>query len=132
MPVASPDSVRGNSVCSPRRGSNDAGALEFQQSPILAHLARPMDIAAAIPPTIERVQRMASAPQNTAALASGFGIGILWLLMAGTSLWSSARGWLNGRADWGIAWGLVGVLLLAAGIAAMVGTWIHQTRSAEH
>jgi hypothetical protein len=71
---------------------------------------------------------MAAGPQNTVALGAGFGIGILWLLMAATSLWSSARGYLNGRSDWGLAWGLVGILLLAAGVAAMVGTWWHQTR----
>jgi len=67
-------------------------------------------------------------PTNTAALGAGFGLGILWLVMAGTSLWSAARGFLNGRADWGIAWGLVGVLLAAAGTAAIIGTWWHQTR----
>lgn len=72
-----------------------------------------------------------SAPQNTAALATGFGIGILWVVMAVTSFWSAARGFANGRADWGIAWGLVGLLMLAAGIAAMVGTWWHQTRNSE-
>lgn len=73
----------------------------------------------------------ASEPQNTVALAAGFGIGVLWLIMAITSLWSAARGFANDRADWGVAWGLVGLLLLAAGIAAMVGTWWHQTRNAE-
>ena len=67
-------------------------------------------------------------PQNTVALGVGFGIGVLWLLMAGTALWSSFRGYANERWDWGLAWGLVGVLLLAAAIAAMVGTWWHQTR----
>jgi hypothetical protein len=71
---------------------------------------------------------MARGPEDTIALGAGFGIGVLWLVMAATSLWSSARGYLNGRSDWGLAWGLVGVLLLAAGIAAMVGTWWHQTR----
>lgn len=70
-------------------------------------------------------------PQNTKALAAGFGIGIFWLLMAGTSLWSSARGFGNDRASWGLAWGLVGILLLAAGTAAMVGTWWHLTRHAD-
>jgi len=70
----------------------------------------------------------ASGPQNTAALATGFGIGILWVVMAVTSFWSAARGFANDRSDWGIAWGLVGILLLGAGIAAMVGTWWHQTR----
>lgn len=72
---------------------------------------------------------MIRGPQNTVALGAGFGIGILWLVMAGTSLWSSARGYINGRTDWGLAWGLVGLLLLAAGTAAMVGTWLHLTRS---
>jgi hypothetical protein len=67
-------------------------------------------------------------PQNTVALGTGFGIGILWLVMAGTCLWSAFRGYANDRPDWGLAWGLVGVLLAAAGIAAMVGTWWHQTR----
>jgi hypothetical protein len=51
--------------------------------------------------------------------------------MAVTSFWSAARGFANDRSDWGIAWGLVGILLLAAGIAAMVGTWWHQTRDAD-
>lgn len=67
-------------------------------------------------------------PQNTAALGVGFGIGILWWIMAFTALWSSARGYANERYDWGLAWGLVGVLLLVAGTAAMVGTWWHLTR----
>ena len=67
-------------------------------------------------------------PQNTIALGVGFGIGILWIVMAATSLWSSFRGYMNGRWDWGLAWALVGLLLLAAGVAAMVGTWWHQTR----
>lgn len=75
---------------------------------------------------------MAREPQNTAALGAGFGIGILWLLMAGTSLWSAARGYLNDRPDWGLAWGLVGLLLLAAGLAAIIGTWYHQTRVLAH
>ena len=64
-------------------------------------------------------------PRHPAALAVGFGIGLLWLLMAGTCLWSAARGYLNHRYDWGLVWGLVGLLLAAAGIAAMVGTWRH-------
>jgi hypothetical protein len=37
---------------------------------------------------------------------------------------------MNDRGDWALAWGLVGVLLLAAGLAAMIGTWYHQTRVA--
>jgi hypothetical protein len=71
-------------------------------------------------------------PQNTTALGVGFGIGVLWWLMAGTSLFSAARGYGNDRHDWGLLWGLVGLLLLAAGTAAMVGTWWHLTRVRDH
>jgi hypothetical protein len=71
-------------------------------------------------------------PQNTAALGTGFGIGILWWVMGITSLWSSFRGYGNDRYDWGLAWGLIGLLLLAAGTAAMVGTWLHLSRSQDH
>lgn len=71
------------------------------------------------------------APQNTAALGAGFGIGLLWLVFGATSIWSAARGFANGRSDWGVAWGLVGILISAAGIAAIVGTWWHQTRVAD-
>jgi cell division protein FtsX len=67
-------------------------------------------------------------PQSTGALAAGFGIGILWLIMAVTCLASAARGFANDRSDWGVTWGLVGLLLAAAGTAAMVGTWWHHTR----
>lgn len=70
------------------------------------------------------------APQNTTALATGFGIGILWLLMAGTCAWTAVRGWSNNRPDWGLIWGVVAFLLAAAGTAAMVGTWWHLTRVA--
>jgi hypothetical protein len=71
-------------------------------------------------------------PQNVVALGAGFGIGIFWLLMAGTSLWSAWRGYLNDRYDWALAWGLIGLLLGAAGVAAMFGTWWHLTRVHDH
>lgn len=67
-------------------------------------------------------------PRNVVALGVGFGIGILWLLMAGTSILSAIRGYGNQRYDWALMWGLIGLLLLGAGLAAMIGTWIHQTR----
>ncbi|MGH7503845.1 MAG: hypothetical protein ACREL7_19120 [Longimicrobiales bacterium] len=73
---------------------------------------------------------MASGPTNTVALGAGFGVGILWLVMAVTSLWSGIRGYANDRADWGLAWTLVGILLLAAGLSAMIATWWHLTRVA--
>jgi hypothetical protein len=67
-------------------------------------------------------------PRNPGALATGFGIGILWLFMAGTCAWSAVRGYLNQRYDWALLWGLVGVLLVGAGLGAMIGTWWHLTR----
>jgi len=67
-------------------------------------------------------------PRNTAALGTGFGIGVFWLFMAFTSLWSAVRGYQNERHDWALIWALVGLLLMAAGIGAMVGTWWHLTR----
>lgn len=63
-------------------------------------------------------------------LGAGAVIGVLWIAMAGASLYSSFRGYSNGRADWGLGWGLVGVLLLAAGVAALVGSWWHVNRVA--
>lgn len=67
-------------------------------------------------------------PRNLPALATGFGIGVLWLLMAGTCFWSAVRGYQNQRADWGVLWGLVGLLLTGAGLGAIIGTWWHLTR----
>jgi hypothetical protein len=71
-------------------------------------------------------------PQNTVALGIGFGIGIFWWVMAITALWSAVRGYGNERYDWGLAWGLIGLLLLAAGTIAMAGTWWHLTRVSDH
>lgn len=77
---------------------------------------------------MDQTQTQHRLPRNTTALGVGFGIGVLWLLMAGTSIWSAARGYLNHRYDWALLWGLVGALLLAAGLGAMIGTWWHLTR----
>jgi hypothetical protein len=62
------------------------------------------------------------------ATIPGFVIGVLWIAMAATALWSSVRGYANDRTDWGLGWGIVGVFLLAAGIAAIAGTWWHNYR----
>lgn len=67
-------------------------------------------------------------PRNPTALAAGFIIGVLWLIMAATSIWSAVRGYLNERYDWALLWGMVGLLIGAAGVGAMVGTWWHLTR----
>lgn len=66
------------------------------------------------------------------AYAAGFGIGALWIALAALSLSSAADGFMNDRPDWGVGWGLVGILLLAAGAIAVVGTWWHQTRVKHH
>lgn len=72
--------------------------------------------------------RETSEPPRIVAIAPGLVIGVLWLAMAAAALWSSARGYANDRSDWGLGWGLVGVLLLGAALAALVGTWWHNFR----
>jgi hypothetical protein len=52
--------------------------------------------------------------------------------MALFALTKSFAGLNNHRPDYGLAWGLVGVLLLAAGTAAVIGTWWHNLRPAHH
>ncbi len=66
--------------------------------------------------------------RTAAAWAAGIIVGLLWLAMSVACLASSARGYANNRGDWGLAWGLIGVLLGIAGLASLVGTWWHQTR----
>lgn len=62
------------------------------------------------------------------AQGAGFGIGVLWILMAASALWAMFRGARLDRGDWALGWGLVGGLLLLAGAAAIVGTWWHLNR----
>jgi len=66
---------------------------------------------------------------NMLALAAGFGIGVLWIAMALWCLFSAMNGFSNHRPDYGAAWTLVGVLLLGAGAASIVGTWWHVLRT---
>ena len=63
-----------------------------------------------------------------AGAGPGFIIGLLWIAMAAAALWSSVRGYANDRSGWGLGWGLVGGFLLAAGLAALIGTWWHHYR----
>jgi hypothetical protein len=63
---------------------------------------------------------------NKAALAAGFGIGVLWIAMAVWCLAYGIQGYANERTDYGLIWTVVGVLLLGAGGAALFGTWWHQ------
>ena len=61
-------------------------------------------------------------------LGTGIVVGVLWLLMAATSIWSAMRGAANDRGDWALAWGLVGGLLTIAGLGAIIGSWWHENR----
>jgi hypothetical protein len=62
------------------------------------------------------------------AMGAGFGLGAVYIVLSLLALLSAARGLSNDRGDWALGWGLVGVLLLAAGIVAIVGTWWHHNR----
>lgn len=63
---------------------------------------------------------------NKLALAAGFGIGVMWILMALWCLKSGITGFSDGREDYGLVWTVTGVLLFGAGGAAIVGTYWHQ------
>jgi uncharacterized membrane protein HdeD (DUF308 family) len=78
--------------------------------------------------THEDTGRTTQPPRNTVALGTGFIIGILWVIMGVVSLVSAARGYANHRYDWGLAWGLIGLLITAAGSISMIATWWHLTR----
>ena len=65
---------------------------------------------------------------SAAGAIPGYVIGVLWLAMAGSALWTSYRGYAHARSDWGLGWGIVGVFLLAAAIVALIGTWWHHAR----
>ncbi len=67
---------------------------------------------------------------RTTALTWGAIIGVLWIAMSVTTLVSSVRAYTNDRTGWGLAWMLVGLLLGAAGVSALVGTWWHVFRVA--
>ena len=69
--------------------------------------------------------------RNPMALATGFGIGILWIASALYILVHAIRGFMDHRPDYGMSWSLVGVLLLAAGVSAVIGTWWHLLRRPE-
>jgi hypothetical protein len=68
---------------------------------------------------------------NRLALLTGFGIGVTWIAAALYTLVRAMGGFGTSRPDYGVAWTAVGILLLAAGCAAVIGTWWHQLRPAE-
>jgi hypothetical protein len=63
---------------------------------------------------------------NMQVLGVGIGIGVLWVAMAAWCLTYGLKGYSFQRTDYGLAWTTVGVLLLGAGVSAIVGTWWHQ------
>jgi hypothetical protein len=65
---------------------------------------------------------------NWFALGAALLVGLIWLALATTCLVSAFQGAANGRADWWLAWFLVGTLLAAAGFAALGATVWHQFR----
>lgn len=67
---------------------------------------------------------------RTIGLLAGLGIGGIWVVLAALALWSAWQGARDGRSDWALGWGLVGGLLMAAGLAAIIGTWWHLFRVA--
>jgi len=62
---------------------------------------------------------------------AGFGIGVIWVVLAIATLIAAARGSTYDRPDYALSWGLVGLFLLGAGLSALIGTWWH-TRTREH
>ena len=63
-------------------------------------------------------------------LIVGFVIGALYLTLSFLAFRNSSGGWDAGHADLGFWWGVIATLLAIAGVAALVGSWIH-TRLAE-
>lgn len=70
--------------------------------------------------------------RSMVAWASGIIVGLLWIAMALACIVSGLQGYGNDRGDWGLAWTLIGTLLLVAGIAAIAGTWWHQQHVLRH
>lgn len=66
------------------------------------------------------------------ALAFGLGIGALWIALSILLLISAGQGFANDRTDWGAGWGLSGILLLGAGVTAIIGTLWHRRLVRNH
>jgi hypothetical protein len=55
----------------------------------------------------------------------GFVVGLVWLVFAVGAFRNSMAGWGAQASDLGFWWGVIGVLLTIAAVAALFGTWIH-------
>ncbi len=53
------------------------------------------------------------------------GVGVVWLGMAFLAFRYSSAGWDAGHSDLGFWWTVIAGLLSIAGLAALIGTWIH-------
>ena len=61
----------------------------------------------------------------------GLGIGVLYLFIAFGALRRGSAGWDAGMDDLGFWWTVIGLLLLGAAAAALVGTVIHSRQVRE-
>ena len=61
----------------------------------------------------------------------GFGVGVLYLIIAFGAFRKSSAGWAADHSDLGFWWGVIAALLTIAALGALIGTWIHTSRRAE-
>jgi len=57
--------------------------------------------------------------------AIGLVIGVVYLFVAFLAVGNSSRGWAGGHSDLGFWWAVIAALLAAAGLGALIGSWIH-------
>jgi len=58
-------------------------------------------------------------------LVAGILIGLFYLYIAFQAYVRSAAGWDTGQSDIGFWWAVIGGFLAIAGLAALIGSWIH-------
>lgn len=63
---------------------------------------------------------------------AGLIIGVIYLLVAMGAFKTGMEGWAGGHSDLGVWWSVIGTLLAMAGIAALLGTWIHAWSEESH
>lgn len=61
----------------------------------------------------------------------GMGVGVVYLGIAFGAYSRASGGWAAGHADLGFWWTVIAALLAIAGLAALIGTWIHTQPEAE-
>src|SRR5690606_14287092 len=114
-------------------GTNDDAPQRAAQSLATARL--PRDIAPAVRGRLQAGDSMSTYAERGApplGLLAGFTVGVVWVLLAIGALNSAFRGLGAGRPDWALGWGLVGTLLLGAGLSAIIGSWQHHRAASHH